>query len=87
MFSTTRNIDSCLYSVPRVPTTRSLSAAATDPLPVPPADGTPPVYSEKISGLVKDISNLTLSEVAQLNDLLKVRSIALPLCQHVFLTC
>ena len=48
-------------------------STATDPLPKPPADGSPRVYPEKVRGLVNEISGLTLTEVAQLNDLLKVR--------------
>lgn len=56
------------------PLVRSLSSEAApspeaDPLPPPPPKGT---YPEKIQALVRDISQLTLLETSQLNELLKV---------------
>ena len=45
--------------------------SSTAPLPTPPPDGTV-MYSDKINKLVDDISNLTLREASQLNELLKV---------------
>ena len=44
---------------------------SVEPLPTPPPDGAPRAYPEKLSSLVREISGLTLSEVAQLNELLK----------------
>lgn len=41
-------------------------------LVVPPLDGAPKQYSAKIQQLVSDIAGLTLLEVSDLNDLLKV---------------
>ena len=45
---------------------------ATEPLPAPTSAGGVKVYPPKIELLVKDISNLTLLETSQLNELLKV---------------
>ena len=47
-------------------------ASNADPLPPPTPDGTAKVYPEKIQNIVRDISQLTLLETAQLNELLKV---------------
>ncbi len=44
---------------------------AEAPTPIPDAEGAAKSYSPKIQGIVKDISQLTLLEVADLNDLLK----------------
>ena len=44
---------------------------SVEPLPTPQPDGAPRAYPEKLSSLVREISGLTLSEVAQLNELLK----------------
>lgn len=46
---------------------------STEPLPKPPSDIAPRAYPEKLHSLVDDISRLTLTEVAQLNELLKAR--------------
>lgn len=54
---------------------RLLSASVpevTEPIPAPPPDAAGPVYPEKIRELVHEISQLTLVETAQLNELLKV---------------
>lgn len=51
----------------------SASAAIT----TPPLDGAPKQYSPKIQQLVSDIANLTLIEVSDLNELLKVC-----VCEH-----
>ena len=48
-----------------------LLCSTVDPLPVPEADSSKK-YPEKITGIVKDVSKLTLLEKAQLNELLKV---------------
>ena len=45
---------------------------ATEPLPAPTSAAGVKVYPPKIELLVKDISNLTLLETSQLNELLKV---------------
>ncbi|GFO38178.1 mitochondrial ribosomal protein l12 [Plakobranchus ocellatus] len=49
---------------------QNFSSAAPDIIP-PPGDGTSKTYSPKIEKLVDDISQLTLLEVADLNELLK----------------
>ena len=61
-----------LSHVPRV----SLSASS-EPLPVPDHDGSAKTYPEKIHTIVNHISQLTLLETAQLNELLKVTLIPL----------
>lgn len=43
----------------------------TEALPTPPPDGEK-VYPQKLHGLVDEISQLTLREASQLNELLKV---------------
>ena len=43
-----------------------------EPIPLPQLDGEPKQYSDKIRTLVEEISSLTLSETAQLSELLKV---------------
>lgn len=45
-----------------------------EPIPLPQPDGEPKQYSDKIRTLVEEISSLTLSETAQLSELLKVRT-------------
>lgn len=49
----------------------SSAATAADPIPPPHAEGGPKAYAPKIQKLVQDISELTLLEVADLNELLK----------------
>jgi len=44
----------------------------TGTIPPPPVEGEAKIYPEKIQNLVDDISKLTLIEVADLNELLKV---------------
>ncbi|XP_071545356.1 large ribosomal subunit protein bL12m [Panulirus ornatus] len=44
---------------------------STEPLTVPAAEGVPKVYPEKIQNIVSEISQLSLVEVADLNELLK----------------
>lgn len=44
------------------------------PLDVPPPAGVDKVFSPKITSLVQDISNLSLMEVADLNECLKVNA-------------
>ena len=51
------------------PTRRCLSAVAEDPLPAPTGDKS---YPPKIEKIVQEISQLTLLETSQLNELLKV---------------
>ncbi|XP_045887126.1 39S ribosomal protein L12, mitochondrial [Micropterus dolomieu] len=46
-------------------------ATHSDAIATPPLDGAPKQYSPKIQQLVKDIANLTLLEVSDLNELLK----------------
>ena len=45
---------------------------SSQPLPVPDPDGSSKTYPEKIHTIVDHISQLTLLETAQLNELLKV---------------
>ena len=45
---------------------------STQPFPVPEPDGSAKTYPDKIHSIVDDISQLTLLEAAQLNELLKV---------------
>ena len=45
-----------------------------EPIPLPQPDGEPKQYSNKIRTLVEEISSLTLSETAELSELLKVRT-------------
>merc|ERR1711874_746999 len=63
--STTSNSKCCLIQA-----TSSSYSTATEPIP-PPSDGSPKQYAPKIEQLVTDISQLTLLEVADLNELLK----------------
>lgn len=49
-------------------------ACLSDALATPPLDGTPKQYSPKIQQLVNDIASLTLLEVSDLNELLKVHT-------------
>lgn len=46
----------------------------SDALATPPLDGAPKQYSPKIQQLVNDITSLTLLEVSDLNELLKVKN-------------
>ena len=48
------------------------AAASSPPIPPPPVDGKSSNYPDKIKKIVDDISQLTLLETSQLNDLLKV---------------
>ena len=54
------------------PVSRVLSSALVEPLSVPGPDGVAKVYPDKIRTIVENISQLTLLETAQLNELLKV---------------
>lgn len=58
--------DVILSRVPRV-------LLSSQPLPVPAPDGSSKTYPEKIHNIVDHISQLTLLETAQLNELLKVQ--------------
>ena len=49
-----------------------LLSSSTEPLPVPPPDGAERIYPDKIRDIVDQITQLTLLETAQLNELLKV---------------
>lgn len=51
---------------------KSSPASRTDAIAAPPLDGAPKHYSPKIQQLVNDIASLTLLEVSDLNELLKV---------------
>lgn len=51
---------------------RTSSACRSDVIAAPPLDGAPKQYSPKIQQLVNDIASLTLLEVSDLNELLKV---------------
>lgn len=46
----------------------------SDAIASPPLDGSPKQYSPKIQQLVNDIACLTLLEVSDLNELLKVKA-------------
>lgn len=48
-------------------------ARLSDAIATPPLDGAPKQYSPKIQQLVNDIASLTLLEVSDLNELLKVQ--------------
>lgn len=48
-----------------------VTSSLEPPLPPPVPDGAEPVYSKKIRDIVSEISQLTLLETAQLNELLK----------------
>ncbi|XP_076458910.1 large ribosomal subunit protein bL12m-like [Babylonia areolata] len=48
-----------------------LYSTSTDVIPSPHVEGQPKIYAPKIEKLVEDISQLTLLEVADLNELLK----------------
>ena len=74
---------SAVYCMVRTLTSEAAAAAAPGggggvtsslepPLPPPVPDGAEPVYSKKIRDIVSEISQLTLLETAQLNELLKV---------------
>ena len=52
-------------------------------IPLPQPDGEPKEYSDKIKKLVEEISSLTLSETAQLGELLKVCNAEFMLCVRV----
>lgn len=56
---------------------KTSAASPTDAIAAPPLDGAPKQYSPKIQQLVNDIASLTLLEVSDLNELLKVRVKAL----------
>ena len=47
---------------------------STEAIPVPQAEGADKIFPPKIQSIVNDISQLTLLEVADLNELLKVSS-------------
>ena len=49
-----------------------LLCSSTETLPVPPPDGAARIYPDKIRAIVDQITQLTLLETAQLNELLKV---------------
>lgn len=51
---------------------KTSAASRTDAIAAPPLDGAPKQYSPKIQQLVNDIASLTLLEVSDLNELLKV---------------
>lgn len=70
---------------------RTSPAIHSDAIATPPLDGAPKQYSPKIQQLVSDIASLTLLEVSDLNELLKVRgescevlnlkeTVVIPLC-------
>ena len=50
----------------------SLQQYSTDLIPEPHVEGEEKQYSQKLENIVDEISNLTLLEVADLNELLKV---------------
>ena len=53
-----------------------------EPIPLPQPDGEPKEYSDKIRKLVEGIASLTLSETAQLSELLKVRANTISVIMH-----
>ena len=53
-------------------TLRNSPASLTNAIATPTLDGAPKQYSPKIQQLVNDIASLTLLEVSDLNELLKV---------------
>ena len=59
------------YSVNRYELRVQMLQVSTDPLSMPPPDGTD-AYPEKLHNIVQDIAGLTLRETAQLNELIKV---------------
>lgn len=52
---------------------KTSAVSQSDAIATPPLDGAPKQYSPKIQQLVSDISSLTLIEVSDLNELLKVK--------------
>jgi hypothetical protein len=54
------------------------TSAEAKPLDLPPPAGADKVFSPKITSLVQDISNLSLLEVADLNECLKVKDYSEP---------
>lgn len=53
-------------------TLKTSPASPSDAIATPPLDSAPKQYSPKIQQLVNDIASLTLLEVSDLNELLKV---------------
>ena len=53
---------------------RASRCYSTEPIPKPQVDGEERSYAPKIQKIVEDISKLTLLEVSDLNELLKVRT-------------
>ena len=51
----------------------SVSSITTEVVPEPKPDGSDKLYPEKIQRIVSDISQLSLLETSQLNELLKVQ--------------
>ena len=56
---------------------RAALSALPEPLSIPEPDGSAKTYPEKLHSIVEQISQLTLLETAQLNELLKVSSCTL----------
>ncbi len=54
-------------------TLKTTSVSPSDAIATPAFDGMPKQYPPKIQQLVNDIANLTLLEVSDLNELLKVQ--------------
>lgn len=54
-------------------TLKTSPVSPSDAIATPPLDGMPRQYPPKIQQLVNDIANLTLLEVSDLNELLKVQ--------------
>ena len=61
----------CISVSSQIYNTQAAPAPAQDPLPPPTLDTSSKVYDTKIVSIVDSISNLTLREVADLNELLK----------------
>ena len=62
--------------------TRFNSVAYNSTLPAPQPDDAVKEYPEKITNIVDEISKLTLVEVADLNELLKVKKVFVRNMQH-----
>lgn len=62
-------------------------ATHSDAIATPPLDGAPKQYSPKIQQLVNDIASLTLLEVSDLNELLKVCGKSVCTTEYLNLGC
>lgn len=78
----------CMSSAAEATSTAVTHPSAEGAIPPPPPEGMPRDYPQNIRSIVESISNLTLLETSQLNDLLKVAQYVLSLagltCANLF---